>query len=636
MDRFARRSALRLATLVSLLATMAGVEVEAGPWIQMAPDGSLAVGMRLDTVMPSVAGVFLTASDGEEQEWSAPRQMALGGRWGSAALLSWKVPADAQGQSLRINLQGRSWELAWPRLPAREAEASLILVGAAAYPDRAAIEVVQRQATAPVQAVLFLSGPAAALSFGRGGWEHELAILVVGEDAVPGHVAAEGVWSGARAWGRLGLDVVGNDSGSQLELARDLSPHRLPILHRDGWDLLRSAAPDPAFATLIQLANRQHLPLALVAGGGGGGLSDPLRWRGDRAIAGPGGLRLAMLDIAGLDPVQHPPELARVATGPALGVLSTAGDALRLTMYDNGAILADAIWPTWPQEDVQLGGGAWRWQLWRQRSDEAATAGKALVWLPPERFADYGIADLVVDAELSPTQRVDRLGWPADGLDPAGSVGWGLIDAGAALQAFRAAPPGTAEAAAAADHLAWAVAEDLRGLMMQELSVNNLLDAVAAHPHLLHRFLAIHPTAGVPWLAEQDAADPLAQRAGLAGWLERGFGDDDLRLSTVVSNLRDPISLRLIASLAITDSRRWQLAAHLRQRWERQAAGQLPLDEDPLLQLRLAAAVFASPYLRPDPLRELARSLQDQVHPSVKQLLKEHPGPGNPNQSHGR
>ena len=55
----------------------------------------------------------------------------------------------------------------------------------------------------------------------------------------------------------------------------------------------------------------------------------------------------------------------------------------------------------------------------------------------------------------------------------------------------------------------------------------------------------------------------------------------------------------------------WLLAAHLRDRLQAQVDGQLPMDADELMQHRLVAAVFGSPYLSPTPLRRLATSLRD-------------------------
>ena len=51
------------------------------------------------------------------------------------------------------------------------------------------------------------------------------------------------------------------------------------------------------------------------------------------------------------------------------------------------------------------------------------------------------------------------------------------------------------------------------------------------------------------------------------------------------------------------------------ERLTAQAAGRIPVDEDPMLQSRLATAVFDAATLSPTPLRPIARELEKKFAP---------------------
>ena len=60
------------------------------------------------------------------------------------------------------------------------------------------------------------------------------------------------------------------------------------------------------------------------------------------------------------------------------------------------------------------------------------------------------------------------------------------------------------------------------------------------------------------------------------------------------------------------------LMALLVQRLTAQAAKEMALDEDPLIQARITAAVFGSAVLSPTPLRTIGRDLLPRIAPLAK------------------
>lgn len=228
--------------------------------------------------------------------------------------------------------------------------------------------------------------------------------------------------------------------------------------------------------------------------------------------------------------------------------------------------------------------------------------------------------------EASPTAlrlnigREVELAW---GLDPqASSTGAGRIDVVPAVEAWRkdgsiapglawvprstlelgewsvldlfalATPEGGAEPTEAARALARRLVADPEFIgdepaLLQRLPVWLRRDA-------LLRWLAVPPSGDHGWIAVAASTDDRALVLALLASVERGAGE----------SLRDALVQRLAG----------------------QAAGRIPIDDDPILQSRMASAVFDAPTLSPTPLRAIARDLEGKLSPlgaaPVKRFLE--------------
>jgi hypothetical protein len=100
---------------------------------------------------------------------------------------------------------------------------------------------------------------------------------------------------------------------------------------------------------------------------------------------------------------------------------------------------------------------------------------------------------------------------------------------------------------------------------------------------------------------------------------QRRWADTDLRrLVRRCADSRVAVAVATIAQRA----RSVDLLRHLLSRFRAQDKGELPLDEDPIHQHELSAAVFGSPYLSPTWLRPLALGLRERLHPLARKPLE--------------
>lgn len=185
-----------------------------------------------------------------------------------------------------------------------------------------------------------------------------------------------------------------------------------------------------------------------------------------------------------------------------------------------------------------------------------------------------------VDGSIAP-----GLVWaPRSALD---SGEWNVLD----LFAL-ATPDGGAEPSAAAQALARRLVADPQFIgdepaLLQRLPVWLRRDA-------LLRWLAVPPAGDQGWITVAAATDDRALVLALLASVERGVGE----------SFRDALVQRLAG----------------------QAAGRIPIDDDPVLQSRMASAVFDAPTLSPTPLRQIARDLEGKLSPlgaaPVKRFLE--------------
>ena len=125
-----------------------------------------------------------------------------------------------------------------------------------------------------------------------------------------------------------------------------------------------------------------------------------------------------------------------------------------------------------------------------------------------------------------------------------------------------------------------------------------------------------------PWFVGDD--DALLHR--LPDWLQRDallrwMAEPDAPAHAwvrVAGNTADTHIVRALLAQVEEDAERSGTHVVLKVLVERltsQAAGRIPVDEDPMLQSRLATAVFDAATLSPTPLRPIARELEKKFSP---------------------
>lgn len=201
-----------------------------------------------------------------------------------------------------------------------------------------------------------------------------------------------------------------------------------------------------------------------------------------------------------------------------------------------------------------------------------------LAWTPDPQAPSTGAGRMEVVPAVE-AWRTDGSIAPGLAWVPRSALGlgeWSVLD----LFAL-ATPGGGAEPTAAAKALARRLVADPQFIgdepaLLQRMPVWLRRDA-------LLRWLGLPPEGEHGWITVAAATDDRALVLALLASVERGVGE----------SFRDALVQRLAG----------------------QAAGRIPIDDDPLLQSRMASEVFDAPTLSPTPLRQIARDLEGKLSP---------------------
>jgi len=542
---------------------------------------------------------------------------------------------------------------------------TVALVDARHPPRRTDLDGLGRDLGAAVQVVV-LVGPGADRHLGTGDWEDAWPALLVGDDdaVAPLVGGVDGIWRRDLGWGCLGLPVVWSVNEAPLALGRDLHPWRVALEPVATWRIGRhESGRGREFPHLLAACHRHRLPLVVGFGTGAGFVSDPLTLGVDgRPRPAPGGTRYVAAG-SGLDlPAGLPADALAGLDGGVVVGLHAEGDRLRLVLSPAAGRPWPLVWEPWPQVAVELSTNSreravMQLQRWIRSGREAQRAGRAVAWLPLrefsaladegraardllERAAVLGLRDILLDHVLSGPDPWPQEGdvsapsdfgypWPPEGLAEGG--GWGVGDERTLVAAWMDEP---ARPAAPAEGVVMPVSAGsrlrclplpaaIRGLRTAA-SLEAALDHAAAGEDdlLLRRLLAVNLPVGVHWVAGQAKPPTVAVREVMLRYLEAGHPVSTRDVAAILTTTREPVAVW--AAVDRSEGRDGIAVLRLLQdRIEAQVAGRLPLEDDALLQHRVLAAVFGSPYLSPTPLRPLAQALEPRLEgPSAEVLAR--------------
>lgn len=541
------------------------LSVGAGPWMQIDERGLVSVVIRL---LPPVDGQSLA----QVQPWIGKAKLPVpvvtrvvpvsGGMLAGHVVASWTLPPLTSG-TVRLGADLHAPSVIVPAPPAPGDAVCIAVTGSSAWPSADALEAAGKRVQTPISAVLVL-GTAAAGRVGSGGWESRIPLLVrldpspVVVETEPLTQAILGQTSGVAdlTWGCLGLPSL--LAGPEVAVALARRPRAWNVLLDPAarWDLALRALPE----------------------------------RGD-----PGVLRTPigiarMLDVpficAGGSPAGFVSEPLGTDAGGALQVATNgvrylaatpAGDGVRsldrftalgMLGQEPTLICADAETLT-----VVIDGG---WQLhWRHEAtvDESGPGRGDVVKLATAWRTAHAEAEAKPPTDIPPAGPDPLLLWvPRKSLAIAE---WNLLE----LYALAAS---TAES----DHLL------ARRLVADPWFVGDEEILLRRLPDWLRRDALLR------WMAEPDAL-------GHAWVRVAGTTEDPLLVRALLANVEHGGAQILLEVLV--------------ERLTAQAAGTIPVDEDPMLQSRLTAAVFDASTLSPTPLRAIARDLEPRLSPLGRQ-----------------
>ncbi len=529
--------------------TTAGIA--AGPWMELDRAGGLAVKVALAGALPADAAIVLVDAAGTRFSARSAPAIPINGR--NCPVLTIAIPAARQ-QPGAFRLDG-PWKHAptgtIPDLLGLRRQgigvARLAFAGAEAWPDQGGLDRLGRALGGTIEAVVAL-GTGWRSQVAVAGWTADLPVLVPEDDADEDRAVVE-------RWGVLALPVLRAGTDLPGAFAGLTAPWTVPLDLGSAWDpsLTSTSLDVPDLRGLIDLCNRQRLPLVL-GGGAAGFLSEPLGIDASRRqIVSAGGMRWITARCAGVGLARLPAAAAQQIAGPAL--IGLAADAARLRL---AAVSRDPVRDR-TGTDLILD--------WDRPSPGKAGAGSG-----------WGAQDLPTirppDLATAPAELLDRLALlPAPVLD--------LIRL-SQDEAAKLADRATTDAAA----------ERLLQRLTNETAVEELLrPQPGGAPGRL-------PAGVLRTVVLRDLA--AGTRARSQRWSEAAARSPDPELAKALLRAaevdRDPIALAALVT-----------------RLEAWADGTLAPDPDAVVQHRFVAAVFDSPALSPTGLRPLAAKLKPRL-----------------------
>lgn len=421
----------------------------------------------------------------------------------------------------------------------------------------------------------------------------------------------------ARAWpDRAGIATLEKALGGPPQLVLALGGGVPTRLGTGGWEseiplaIVAPADPDLAACTAgLDERWRHGLRVGVL-----GMPASPERGRADLALARDLSPWLVYLDVpAGWDPSLGP----RQAGDPRdLGVLLAACQRLSVPL----AIGAGAAGLVSEPLRLETGGAV-------------SIAADGVRYVLPVPAADDGLARIGAETALALEQPLLaglaadldhlRLVLPrpgdADALQLAWTRGDERQDDAAALAKTVTGAETLDTPAARAALLAWSwlPRRALAAALPDAATIARLRDEGGAQGRALARRLILiaaeDPSAAVP----PGDPDPLTLRDQLLWRIGTVRGPDAASWRPQAAATSDPLVLRALLVDVSRDGTRLLLPA-LVERVRLQAAGELPLDPDPLDQHRLFATVFDDVRLSPTPLRAYAVALREKADPLAR------------------
>ena len=573
------------------------LQIAAGPWMVVDDRGLVTVSVRL------LAPIDLTALAKVQpyiNRAKVPAPMisrvipVSEGTLAGQIVASWTLPPLTSGH-VRLGADPRAPAVEVPVLPSPTEAVSIAIVGGSRWPTSTTLlgpqpakDEVPMQEKNSISMVLLL-GNAAIARVGTAGWETKIPIMCrlapprTGDQPDPLQVAILGRSDALgmdMTWGCLGLPSLLHGPEVAVDIASRTRAWNLLLDPMATWDLSLRAPRDrrdvSGLRIAVGMAHTLDVPCIISGGSPAGFISEPM------ITAQVGGLQVAS---GGVRYLSATPEgegvrsldhfTARSLDDYRVMVIDADADSLvmRLTSETN----AEPAIGTPQKMPAEL----LRWRHDATAADSGPGRGDVVAlsdaWREAHPTSDPGKKDL----QKSPEKPSKVLPTTTDGgADPL---------------------------------LAWIPRRDLATGQWSLLELYTLAASTFEADHLLARRLVADP-----WFVGDE--DALLRR--LPDWLQR----DALLRWMAEPDAPAHAWIRVAGSTADTHVVR-ALLAHVEQggahvildvlveRLTAQAAGRIPVDEDPMLQSRLATAVFDAATLSPTPLRPIACELEKKFSP---------------------
>ncbi len=574
------------------------LSIAAGPWMQLDDRGLITISVRL---LPPVNQAALALVQPYIGKARIPMTVVMrviplaGGALSGQVVASWTLPPLTSGV-VRLGADPRSPAVDVPIAPAPDEAVAVALVGGVRWPTadllsgNAAIKATDTSIPPekktesplvaeapplvhlPISAVILL-GAAPVARIGTGGWESRVPIIcrlaqpLAGNEFDPLQVAIlgqPGMPGADLTWGCLGLPSLLRGAEIAVDLASRTRAWEVLLDPSATWDVSLRAPRERQAVDGLRLAvgMAQKLGIRCILSGGSpaGFISEPL------ITAQVGGLQMA--------------------TGGVRYISSTpAGDGVR-SLDKHIAMTLDYPALAVVQADAE-----------------------ALAWYVAEGTPDLVVRwSHVMTAAESGTGRADSVVLAAAWRAAQAKKTVGENEKKVVVTA------GKEPAASPADPLlAWLPRQELAAGEWNLLELFILAASASETDHHLARRLVADP-----WFVGDE--EGLLRR--LPDWLQREallrwMAEPDAPAHAWVRVAGTTNDMRIVgALLANVEHGGGQVILEvLVERLTAQAAGRIPVDEDPILQSRLTAAVFDAATLSPTPLRAIARDLEKRLSP---------------------
>ena len=577
------------------------LQIAAGPWMVVDDRGLVTVSVRLLSPIDLTALAKVQPYIGAAKIPTPMMSRVIPGSGGTLIgqiVASWTLPPLTSGH-VRLGANPRAPAVEVPVLPSPTEAVSIAIVGGSRWPTSSMVlgplltkDELPAKDELPVPmgkniSMVLLLGNAAMARIGTAGWESKIPIVSrlvpprPGEQPDPLQVAilgqslGESEVSGADiTWGCLGLPSLIHGPEVAVDIASRTRAWNILLDPVATWDLSLRAPRDhhevSGLRIAVGMARTLGAPCIISGGSPAGFISEPMITAqiGGLQVAG-GGVRYvsATPEGDGVRSLDH--FTARTLDDPGIMFIDADADTLVMRLAVEAASQSALKKPLellrWRHDAIAVDSGPG--YSGPGRANVVALSEAWRTAHPPSK------PDTKDSKKSSPTQ-LDS------GADPL---------------------------------LAWIPRRDLAAGEWTLLELYTLAASTSEEDHHLARRLVADP-----WFVGDE--DALLRR--LPDWLQR----DALLRWMAEPDALARAWIRVAGTTADTHVVR-ALLAHVEQggahvvldvlveRLTAQAAGRIPVDEDPMLQSRLATAVFDAATLSPTPLRPIARELEKKFSP---------------------